>query len=270
MRSWFSFRSLVFLVLTSAAFQGCSSSPPPPAQPVSGSADGRFEGIAHEYLEDLYRRQPTQATYLGIHKYDDRLEDYSRQAVTDAVAAARQFRDRVAAIDAASLSADRQLDREQLLHAIDSRVITLDVIRPWAKDADTLQQRPDQHGVHHDQARVRARRRAAAAVDRARESHAGRAGRGAQEPREPAPDLHADRDRSARRQPRVLPDGGDGGVCGRQGHGAPRGVQARERRRHRRARRLQEVAAGRSAEAIDRRVRDWRRHVSQEARRPTR
>ena len=43
-----------------------------------------------------------------------------------------------------------------------------------------------------------------------------------------------------------------------------------ERRRHRRARRLQEVAAGRSAEAIDRRVRDWRRHVSQEARRPTR
>ncbi len=137
MRSRFSFRTLVVLVLTSAALQGCSSSPPPPAQPVSGSADGRFEGIAREYLEDLYRRQPTQATYLGIHKYDDRLEDYSRQAVTDAVAAARQFRDRVAAIDAASLSADRQLDREQLLHAIDSRVITLDVIRPWAKDADT-------------------------------------------------------------------------------------------------------------------------------------
>ena len=35
------------------------------------------------------------------------------------------------------LSPDNQLDREQLLHAIDSRLLTLDVVRPWAKDADS-------------------------------------------------------------------------------------------------------------------------------------
>jgi len=135
MDSSFSLRTIV-LVLAAALLHACSS-PPPPSQPAAGSGDAQFEAAAHEYLEDLYRRQPTQATYLGIHKYDDRLDDYSRQAVTDAVASARQFRDRTAAIDAASLSAERQLDREQLLHAIDSRLLTLDVIRPWAKDPDT-------------------------------------------------------------------------------------------------------------------------------------
>ena len=84
----------------------------------------------------MYRRSPTSATYLGVHDYDDKLEDYSRQAVMDAIASDRRFRERVNAIDAATLSASRQLDREQLLRAIDSRLLTLEVIRPWAKDPD--------------------------------------------------------------------------------------------------------------------------------------
>jgi uncharacterized protein (DUF885 family) len=136
MRSSCCFRTII-LVLSAALLHACGGPPAGSSQPEAGSGDGRFEAVAHEYLEDLYRRQPTQATYLGIHKYDDRLEDYSRQAVTEATASARRFRDRVSAIDPASLSAGGQLDREQLLHAIDSRLLTLDVVRPWARDADT-------------------------------------------------------------------------------------------------------------------------------------
>src|SRR6476620_2720812 len=122
------------LLLSAALPVACTSTPP--QKPASEATDAAFTAIAAEYLEDLYRRQPTQATDLGIHKYDDQLENYSRQAVMDSVASARQFRDRVNAIDPSSLSADKQLDREQLLHAIDSRVLMLDVVRPWAKDAD--------------------------------------------------------------------------------------------------------------------------------------
>ena len=81
--------------------------------------------------------QPTLATFLGIHKYNQKLRDPSRQAVIDEVAAARQFRDRVAAIDATTLSPANQLDREQLLRAIDSRVLTLEAVRPWARDPDS-------------------------------------------------------------------------------------------------------------------------------------
>ena len=135
-----SLRALLIHALSGAllaAACGSSRPQPQPAQAAIASGDTAFNEVAHLYLEDLYTRQPTQATFLGIHKYDDQLEDYSRQAVTDAVAAARQVRNRVTAIDAKTLSADNQLDREQLLHAIDSRLLTLEVIRPWAKDPDT-------------------------------------------------------------------------------------------------------------------------------------
>jgi uncharacterized protein (DUF885 family) len=126
---------LLSVALCSTAACGSSQSQPPTAAVSSG--DSAFNQVAQAYLEDIYRRQPTQATFLGIHKYDDQLENYSRQAVTDAIISARQFRDRVAAIDSKTLSAANQLDHEQLLHAIDSRLLTLDVVRPWAKDADS-------------------------------------------------------------------------------------------------------------------------------------
>src|SRR6478736_1432176 len=130
--------SLALLAGLFGAACGSPPAPPPPAAAAAPpSADAPFTALASEYLEDLYQRQPTQATYLGIHKYDDKLDDYSRLGVTDALAIARGFRRRVAAIDAASLNAANQLDREQLLRAIDSRILTLDVIRPWARDPDT-------------------------------------------------------------------------------------------------------------------------------------
>jgi uncharacterized protein (DUF885 family) len=130
------FRSIV-VGAVSLTFSASCRSPQSAAPPAQESTDAAFTAAAHDYLEDLYRRQPTQATYLGIHKYDDELESYSRQGVAETVAASRQFRERIAAIDPASLSADNQLDRVQVLHAIDSRLLTLEVVRPWARDADT-------------------------------------------------------------------------------------------------------------------------------------
>ncbi len=131
------YRRFIALLATILYAGACASSTPPapPANVESRNSD--FDEVSRAYLEDLYQRQPTWATYLGIHKYNDRLDDYSRKAVDDAVASARQFRARVAAIDAASLSLERQLDREQLLRAIDSRLLSLDVLRPWAVDPDS-------------------------------------------------------------------------------------------------------------------------------------
>jgi uncharacterized protein (DUF885 family) len=128
-------RTTLMLVVVSILTSSCSSKVPD--KPTAAPEDAAFTALASEYLEDIFRRQPTQATDLGIHKYDDQLEDYSRQGVMDAIAAARRFRDRVNGIDPSALSADKQLDREQLLHAIDSRILMLAIVRPWAKDADS-------------------------------------------------------------------------------------------------------------------------------------
>jgi uncharacterized protein (DUF885 family) len=108
-----------------------------PAAPAAGSSDGAFAALAKEILEDTYRRQPTQATYLGIHRYDDTLEDYSHAAIVAQVQAMRAFRTRLGAIDPTTLSADKQLDREQLLLAMDGRILAGEVVKTWAKDPDT-------------------------------------------------------------------------------------------------------------------------------------
>jgi len=127
------------LIVSLFCLAGCNTpkSAQAPGQGAKPSGDAAFTILAHDYLEDLYRRQPTMATSLGIHKYDDKLDDYSKQAVTDAVASARAFRQKVAATDASTLTLSNQLDREQLMRAIDSRVLTLETIRPWATDPDT-------------------------------------------------------------------------------------------------------------------------------------
>jgi uncharacterized protein (DUF885 family) len=126
---------LSWLVIALLAAGGCRSQPTERAG--TPSADAAFSTIAAQYLDDYYQRVPTRATFDGVHTYDDRLEDYSRQAVTAAIASTRDFRRRVAGVDAALLSVSNQLDREQLLRTIDSRLLTLDVIRPWAKDPDS-------------------------------------------------------------------------------------------------------------------------------------
>jgi uncharacterized protein (DUF885 family) len=131
-----SFR-LFGLAVTILCAAACASSVPQSTPATGASGNGAFDEVSRAFLEDVYQRQPTWATYLGIHKYDDRLDDYSRKGVDDSVASARQFRERVAAIDAASLSLERQLDREQLLRAIDARLLTLETVRPWAVDPDS-------------------------------------------------------------------------------------------------------------------------------------
>src|SRR3954463_10924860 len=95
--------SAIALMAITALLSGCRS-PQKPSQSAPPSSDRAFTELAHEYLEDIYRREPTQATSLGIHKYDDQLDNYSRAAVTDAIAAARGYRVRISAIDAASLT----------------------------------------------------------------------------------------------------------------------------------------------------------------------
>ena len=255
----------MFLAILCATSCASSTPPPPPASVPSGSA--AFDEVSRSYLEDVYHRQPTWATYLGIHKYNERLDDYSRKAVDDAVASARQFRERVAAIDAASLTAERQLDREQLLRAIDARLLSLEVLRPWAVDPDCYSS-----GLTRT-AYIMIKRKFAPPDDRLRQLIA----------REKAmPAALADARKNLENPPRISTeiaieqmDGNRGffetavavGIPDRHRQGAAGRVQAGQRRRDRRDGRLQEVAAGRSAEALERQLRNRRRGVPEEARR---
>jgi uncharacterized protein (DUF885 family) len=132
----------VSLLLALGALGACQSSPDAgqtaaPAPAAAQSADAAFTKLVDELLEDSFQRGPTQATYLGIHTYDDKLEDLSRQGIEAQIAALRSFRDKVATIEAKALTLPNQLDREQVLRALDGQLLTNLTIRPWATNPDT-------------------------------------------------------------------------------------------------------------------------------------
>jgi uncharacterized protein (DUF885 family) len=127
--------SLAALLFLMALVQACSSPGGSPT-PVAGSGDASFRQLAAEILEFTYKRDPSGATRLGIHKYDDVIADRSSAAIRDDAEAIKSFQKRLDAVDAESLSLEAQLDLEETKHALDGMLLRDDVIRPWAKDPD--------------------------------------------------------------------------------------------------------------------------------------
>jgi hypothetical protein len=123
------------LVMTTTA-QGCSRQGEPPGH-AAGSGDDAFRRLASEILEFTYKRDPSNATYLGIHKYDNIIRDYSATGVKSDVEAIKSFQGRLNDVDTGALSLDAQLDLEQTKQALEGMRLHDEVIRPWAKDPDT-------------------------------------------------------------------------------------------------------------------------------------
>jgi uncharacterized protein (DUF885 family) len=116
--------------------QACTRSDQPAPAPAQGSGDAAFRQLATEILEFTYKQDPSFATYLGIHKYDDLIADYSAASVAADSESIRSFLRRLDDVDSESLSLESQLDLEQTKHKLDGTLLRNDVIRPWAKDPD--------------------------------------------------------------------------------------------------------------------------------------
>jgi uncharacterized protein (DUF885 family) len=102
---------------------------------VAAPGDTAFMAMADDYLDSFFfPTNPTQATTAGIHRYDDRLEDFSRAAIDRQVKALRVYLRHFEAVDDSTLSERAQGDRELLLSSMRSSLLTLQTIRPWQKD----------------------------------------------------------------------------------------------------------------------------------------
>ena len=123
----------IVLVGLSGTIASCRRASP---APTTADADATFTALAGEVLQDYFRRHPSSATDLGIHDYDDRIEDVSLAAREAESGTLKAFRRSLAGIDPAPLSLSAQLDREQLIRSLDAEILSLDVIQPLRKDPD--------------------------------------------------------------------------------------------------------------------------------------
>jgi uncharacterized protein (DUF885 family) len=94
--------------------------------------------LVDDYIDQaVFAQNPTLATQMGLHQYDQALEDLSRASIAKQVAVLRKFEKRAVAINPTGLSAIDSADREMLLGAIRGSLLSLEVIRGWEKDPDT-------------------------------------------------------------------------------------------------------------------------------------
>jgi uncharacterized protein (DUF885 family) len=96
--------------------------------------DARFEAVANTFVERLLIREPETATALGDHRYDARTADYSMRGVAANRALYRQTLNALAAIPAAGLSPDDQVDRSILQNELQKRLFGVEVLNEPAHD----------------------------------------------------------------------------------------------------------------------------------------
>src|SRR5881392_2552872 len=83
------------------------------------SQPAAFARFVDRYLDDFARRHPSIAAGNGLHKYDDRLDDFSARAIGQEISALERDRAELARFDTSGLTRVERVDRRILLGIID-------------------------------------------------------------------------------------------------------------------------------------------------------
>lgn len=96
-----------------------------------GPLDDAFYDLVEARFARLVTEDPVLATYLGIHAWDDRLPDASRDHVLGEIEADRRHLAAVEAIDPDELSTAARFERDLEIHNVRRVIFDADVVRRW-------------------------------------------------------------------------------------------------------------------------------------------
>jgi uncharacterized protein (DUF885 family) len=105
--------------------------PPPPAPPPPPTADQQFEALAQRYLREAPEQSPADATSLGDHRFDDRLDDVSAAGWQARLTFTELYLASLEPIDRSKLSRANQVDALLLLHELQFDRWRLQTLQDW-------------------------------------------------------------------------------------------------------------------------------------------
>jgi uncharacterized protein (DUF885 family) len=105
----------------------------PAAAADPGPLDERFYDLVEARFRRVVEAEPTYATYLGIHAWDERLSDPSRDRVLADVAADRRHLAEIEGLDADGLSPEVRFERELELYHVRLALYRAEAIRTWER-----------------------------------------------------------------------------------------------------------------------------------------
>jgi uncharacterized protein (DUF885 family) len=94
----------------------------------------RFSKIADAYLRGYYEFNPTEATALGLHEYDARLESRSRESVAAEIKRLKAVLAELARINPNVLPAESRYDYMTMASHARSQLLELEDVRMWQRD----------------------------------------------------------------------------------------------------------------------------------------
>ncbi len=96
-----------------------------------------FYRLSDRYFDEVYFKfSPTTGTAAGFHQYDPQLEDYSRATIDAQISALKKFKAEIEKPTMRGAGEAELANREMVLSDINSRLLTLEEIRPWEKNPD--------------------------------------------------------------------------------------------------------------------------------------
>jgi uncharacterized protein (DUF885 family) len=100
-------------------------------------ANAQFRVLTDQYFEQsTFAYNPTSGTAAGLHQYDAKLENYSRATVDEQIVILHNFEKKFEDLPAFQMDAATQADHQMVLGDIRSKLLTLQVIKPWEKNPD--------------------------------------------------------------------------------------------------------------------------------------
>src|SRR5436305_8391041 len=118
-------KTTLVLLLTSALL---------PATLYATPEDDRFQKLSRDYIEGMLQSHPEYATELGDHRFDDRLTDYSDDAVAKELARAKEARQQLEEFnDLTKLTGPNKVDVRLLKDNIDNEIFGIEELkeREW-------------------------------------------------------------------------------------------------------------------------------------------
>ena len=93
-----------------------------------------LDEIGSEILEQIWNFHPVDATYLGIHKYDTLLPDYSKNSLKKMLSRFKKLRQNLDELDTLSFSVDELVDYHLLKIDLADEIFDLEIMKSYRKN----------------------------------------------------------------------------------------------------------------------------------------
>lgn len=118
-------------LLLCACAQSPPAPPPPPPAPPLPTPDQQFEALGKQYLQEAPALSPVNATALGDHRFDDRIDDVSADGWRAQLAFDERFLAALERIDRTRLTRPNQVDALLLRHELEYDAWKLRTLEDW-------------------------------------------------------------------------------------------------------------------------------------------